>query len=153
MVSGPAFVFGNKQNLMAALKILPCLDSQEMAERRRAELNIPTNVAADLGRSAVEAAVQGRYRNPQGEEVDWSREIQAACEAKVSIPPGAGLPTGHNSSFPETRVQVTNETTLGAGADDNASHPLAQVGQVIAHSQCSHDLRCHRDIESCLARQ
>ena len=40
--------------------------------------------------------------------------VQAACSAKVSIPPSAVLPAGESITFPETRVQVTNETTLGA---------------------------------------
>ena len=41
---------------MSGLKILPCLDDREAADRRRTELDLPERVAADLGRSAVEAA-------------------------------------------------------------------------------------------------
>jgi len=38
------------------LKILACLDSVTMAAARRQELDVPRNIAAALGRSAVEAA-------------------------------------------------------------------------------------------------
>ena len=96
------------------LKILPCLDSVEMATSRRRELDISRNVAAALGRSAVEAGANGYYIYGAGKKVDWSRYVQAACSAKISIPPGAPLPTHEVIPFPETRIQVTNETTLGA---------------------------------------
>ena len=85
-----------------------------MAAFRRQELEIPRNVASILGRSAVEAAVDGQYVCGDGRKVDWSRYVQAACSSKVSIPPGASLPSHEHIPFPETRIQVTNETTLGA---------------------------------------
>jgi uncharacterized protein (TIGR02452 family) len=96
------------------LKILPCLDSDELAASRRRELDIPRNVAAALGMSAVEAALNGYYVNRSGARVDWSHYVEAACAAKVSIPPGLSLKPHEFLTFPETRVQVTNETTLGA---------------------------------------
>jgi uncharacterized protein (TIGR02452 family) len=40
--------------------------------------------------------------------------VQAACAAKVSIAPRATLPHPEQALFPETRLQVSNETTLGA---------------------------------------
>jgi len=40
--------------------------------------------------------------------------VQAACAAKLSIGPDASLPSTERIAFTETRVQVTNETTLGA---------------------------------------
>ena len=95
-------------------KMLPCLDSSEMAAARRQELDIPTDRAAVLGRTAVQAAVEGYYISAQGEKVDWHYEVQAACAAKVSIPPHMSLLTHTATPFPETRIQVTNETTLGA---------------------------------------
>jgi len=95
-------------------KILPYLDSVELSDCRRGELDIPQNLAAALGRSAVEAATNGYYVSAAGTKVDWSRHVQAACSAKVSIPPDAILPAHETITFPETRVQVTNETTLGA---------------------------------------
>lgn len=96
------------------LKILPCLDSLEMAASRRRELNIPWNDAAALGRSAVEAAAKGFYVDGSGAAVDWSRDVRAACSAKVSIPPDAALPAHPPHRFAETCIQVSNETTLGA---------------------------------------
>ncbi len=96
------------------VKILPCLDSDERAKFRRQELDIPRNVAAALGRSAVEAATRGYYIYGASAKVDWSYYVQAACSAKVSIPPDATLPEREPITFPETLVQVTNETTLGA---------------------------------------
>jgi uncharacterized protein (TIGR02452 family) len=103
-----------KMTKQGGLTILTCLDSVEMSAARRRELDIPRNVAAALGRSAVEAAVSGNYLNSTGEKVDWSRLVNASCSAKRSIPPDALLPNAARITLPETRVQVTNETTLGA---------------------------------------
>jgi hypothetical protein len=109
------------------LKILPCLDSDELADSRRRELNIPHDVTTALGRSAVEAADNGYYVNRSGAKVDWSHYVQAACAAKVSIPPELSLPAHTSITFPETRVQVANETTLGAARRfiENGLNPLA----------------------------
>lgn len=111
----------------AALKILPCTDSQELAGRRERELRIPRHLAAALGRSAVQAANRGHYLNAAGDAVDWTAEVQAACSAKLSIPPDATLPEHKGLSFLETRVQVANETTLGASRRfvENGQRPLA----------------------------
>jgi uncharacterized protein (TIGR02452 family) len=40
--------------------------------------------------------------------------VEAACAAKVSIDPRVELPRVERVTFPETRLQVSNETTLGA---------------------------------------
>jgi uncharacterized protein (TIGR02452 family) len=96
------------------LNVLPCLDSVEMTAARRRDLDIPRNVAAALGSSAVEAAGKGHYFNGAGKKVEWSLLVNAARSAKRSIAPDAPLPTPKHIPFPETRVQVTNETTLGA---------------------------------------
>jgi uncharacterized protein (TIGR02452 family) len=85
-----------------------------MAASRRKELDIPRDIAAALGRSAVEAARQGYYVTEAGRQVDWRDAVQAACAAKVSIAPHAALPRQERVAFPVTRVQVSNETTLGA---------------------------------------
>jgi uncharacterized protein (TIGR02452 family) len=108
-------------------KILPCLDTDELAAFRRRELDIPRNVAAALGRSAVEAAMNGCYALESGAKVDWSHYVQAACSAKLSIPPDASLPPNESITFPETHIQVTNETTLGASRRliENGLKPLA----------------------------
>src|SRR5215475_14613519 len=99
---------------MSKLHILPCLDSEQMASSRRQELSIPRDVAAALGQSAVEAACKGIYISRAGQEVVWRDAVQAACSAKLSIDPDVTLPSSERIAFTETRVQVTNETTLGA---------------------------------------
>jgi uncharacterized protein (TIGR02452 family) len=96
------------------IRTLPCLDTEELAAARRRELDIPRYVAAALGRSAVEAATKGHYLNRAGEKVDWSDLVDAACARKQSIPPDGHLPESERRLFPETRVQVSNETTLRA---------------------------------------
>lgn len=95
------------------LHILPCLDSEQMAMTRRRELDIPRDVAAELGRSALEAARTGIYITT-GEQICWHDAVQTACSAKVSIAPDAILPSNTKIAFTETRVQVANETALGA---------------------------------------
>jgi len=99
---------------MGELVVLSCLDSPEMALERQRELDIDSQVAAELGITAVIAARKGHYQNKEGETIDWHEAVQAACAGKRSIPPDAVLPTSEPRRFPETRVQVTNETTLGA---------------------------------------
>ncbi len=97
------------------LKILPCLDSEEMAASNRRELYILRKTAAALGRSAVETASKGHYRTSAGTRVDWKDLVQAACCAKQSIRPDDPLPRYEGPSYPETRIQVANETTLVTG--------------------------------------
>jgi uncharacterized protein (TIGR02452 family) len=96
------------------LHLLPCLDSEQMALSRRRELNISRDDAAALGRSAVKAALRGFYVTLAGQKIDWLDAIQTACAAKVSIRPDAALPQREFTNYPETNIQVTNETTLGA---------------------------------------
>ncbi len=111
---------------MCPLRMLPCLDSTELAEQRRAELALPPDLAESLGRSAVEAIELGYYLTDQG-QVDWSEAVRAAREAKVSIAPDANLPDTRPPPFRETLVQVANETTLGAARrmTENGQRPLA----------------------------
>ncbi len=106
---------------------LPCLDSNEMSAFRWRELNIPRNAAAALGRSAVEAARTGHYVNAAGTTVDWAHHVQAACAAKRSIGPEDPLAAFERLPFAETRVQVSNETTLGASRRlvENGLRPVA----------------------------
>jgi len=106
---------------------LPCKDSSEMADARRAELLIPRHVAQALGASAVVAARAGQYFNEDGETVHWGAEVTNAVASKVSIPPDKVLADPSTSWFDETHVQVTNETTLGVGKRlvDDGENPLA----------------------------
>ncbi len=57
----------------------------------------------------------------------WRDAVQAACAAKRSIAPDVRLPRHESDVFTETRVQVTNETTLGASRRlvARGSRPLA----------------------------
>jgi uncharacterized protein (TIGR02452 family) len=103
--------------------LVPCLDSAEMAAARRRELDIGRDVAAELGRSAVEIARTGFYFNDAGERVEIGELVARAVSAKQSLPPDAVLPIPQPRSFSETRIQVANETTLGA------SQRLVQSGQ------------------------
>jgi uncharacterized protein (TIGR02452 family) len=112
---------------MSKLRVLPCLDSDEMAAARKRELGAPLHLAASLGRSAVEAAAKGCYFAEDGTEVVWLETVRAAIAAKLSIPPDAVLPERVSVPFPETRLQVTNETTLATAKRlvDHGSRPLA----------------------------
>ena len=96
------------------LRIIPGMDSIEVGELRRQELSLPRRTAEELGQSAVEAARSGYYYSKTGEHVDWSLAVQAACAAKISIPPDAILPEQERVFWGETRVQIANETTLQA---------------------------------------
>ncbi len=112
---------------MSRLVVVPCLDSPDLAAARRAELDVPPERALALGRSAVAAARDGHYRTENGREVDWSEAVRIARDAKRSIPPDAPLPQRPEHRFPETRVTVANETTLGAARrlTDTGLRPLA----------------------------
>ncbi len=112
---------------MSKLHILPCLDSAQMATSRRQELNISRDVAAKWGRSAVEAARAGFYFTKEGEKVVWRDAVRAACAAKLSIRPDDIVPDNEKMTFAETKVQVTNETTLGVSRRlvDLGLRPLA----------------------------
>lgn len=110
-----------------ALEILPCLDSAEMAASRRRELDVSPQKAAELGRSAVRAIAQGYYVNGAGERVDWAGLVQAACSGKMSIAPDDTLPPAGVTPERTTRVQIANETTLGASSrlTEGGLRPLA----------------------------
>jgi uncharacterized protein (TIGR02452 family) len=103
-----------KVTTMGKLNVLSCLDSEQIAASRRRELYMPAVLAASLGKSAVEAARQGFYITEGGLQVNWGDEVRAACSGKISIPPDGAMPAHGQDMFPETKVQVTNETTLGA---------------------------------------
>jgi uncharacterized protein (TIGR02452 family) len=113
---------------MVMLTVLPCLDDDALAERRRRELALPRDAAASLAFAAVQAAREGRYRNRRDQAVDMRSWVDAALAAKVSTPPDAALPRqGARARARETRVRVTNETTMGAARHlaDSGARPLA----------------------------
>ena len=100
---------------MPRLTVLPCLDSDALASANRSQLHLPRERAAWLGRTAVAAIREGRYRTERGRTVELRPLIDAALSARVSLPPEAPLPASPRVPFPEAVVQVTNETTRGAG--------------------------------------
>ena len=134
------------------LVILPTLDSEEMADSRRRELDISREFAAQLGNSAVELARTGRYTNAAGEGVVWEAAVRRGCELKVSLPPGAPLPEPSPSFHAETQIQITNETTFGASRRlrDQALAPLAlnfangltTGGGVLSGSKAQEEVLC-----------
>lgn len=90
---------------MMMLRVLPCLDSDEMGAARQRELDIRRDAARALGQSAVEAAQRGIYRTRSGEDVAWGNAVRAACAAKVTIPPDALLPDSERQAGTQTTVQ------------------------------------------------
>ncbi len=98
---------------MTRLVLLPCLDSQADGNRCRVMLSVPRMQAAELGRSAVQAAEHGVYQTDDGREVSWKSLVDAACAQKLSIPPDQVL-TEPERDPTDTRVQVANQTTLEA---------------------------------------
>ena len=109
------------------LTLLGSTDSADMAASRQRELDLPTKVAAALGRSAVEATTRGYYEFGPGQRVDWGHYVKAAQQEKRSIPPDGELLKPPPKMFTETRIQVSNETTLGAARrlSDAGMNPLA----------------------------
>jgi uncharacterized protein (TIGR02452 family) len=103
------------------------LDSPELAEANRRALTIPRWKATELGQSAVAAAKAGVYFGPNGQEISIAERVNAAVAAKRSIAPDDTLPAAVVSSFPATRLEVANITTLGAARrlTDQGLRPLA----------------------------
>jgi len=72
--------------VMGTLKILPCVDSEAMAEVRRRELDMTQEKAAALGTSADGAARRGFYLTDDGNQVDWCDVVQAARDESQHRP-------------------------------------------------------------------
>ncbi|XZE21502.1 TIGR02452 family protein [Pirellulaceae bacterium SH449] len=105
---------------------IECLDSDELADARKKELHISREYAFYRTRLVKTAVEIGTYDSNGGKIVDWRQEIIAACLSKKSIPPWQELPPIPSPAFDCTRVQVTNETTLGAALRliDQGKRPL-----------------------------
>lgn len=96
------------------LVFLPCADSDEAAEACRRSLDLPRHRASALGHSAVAACTAGFYTNGEGQRVELREAIDRANAGKRSIAPDDALPESTPADFPQTEVQVRNETTLQA---------------------------------------
>jgi uncharacterized protein (TIGR02452 family) len=98
----------------ASLQALDVLDSDEMASARREELDVSRDLAFYRTRWITQKVESGFYTDAGGTEVDWRRSVIDACLAKRSIPPWQDLSDTGDERFPQTQVQVSNETSLGA---------------------------------------
>ncbi len=78
-------------------------------------MSVSRSEAARLGREAVSIVAAGHYVAPSGRTVDLSAATRAAVEGTVSYPPSAPRPAVPEARF-DTRITVTGETTLVAGA-------------------------------------
>lgn len=94
-------------------EFLPTIDSAEIARQRQSELNIPRLQAARLGQSALNASQQGFYHY-QNREINWSSLVTRSKKLKRSISPQDTLPMPADRPHSTTKVQVSNEATLGA---------------------------------------
>lgn len=113
---------------MSKLLRMPCVDSDELAATRRRELHIETERAVELAQSVIEAVRRGEYRTASGKVVRWREAVRAARRGKRSIPPDETLTEPDPAvNFPETRVLVSQETTLGAARRlvESGHRPLA----------------------------
>jgi uncharacterized protein (TIGR02452 family) len=103
--------------MASRLRCAPCVDSAELAHQNQRVLRIRYEIAQSLGRSALKAIDDGEYLADAG-MVDWSAEIRAAENKKVSIRPNDVLPEQIQSSSEQdskvTSVVVANQTTLAA---------------------------------------
>ncbi len=99
---------------MHKLHCLPCVDTPELANQRKRELDIPRQQALVFGKTAVDAARNGYYFDAAGAKVDWSDAVDSACRTKRSISPDEVLQSKAFADFDGTTIQVTNETTMAA---------------------------------------
>lgn len=102
------------------------IDTPEMANERKRELDIDRRRAINLGNSALEAGLLGFYDH-SGEKIDWEHLVKAAYAGKVTIPPDMPLPENSTASKPQTIIEITNETTLSASKRliESGLNPLA----------------------------
>lgn len=74
---------------------------------------VPRDVAARLGQEAVSIGERASYRTPSGRIVDLKEEVARAVRGTQSYPPDLSLEDSFNGAH-DTRVEITNETTLSA---------------------------------------
>ena len=81
-MGGKARKISDWTRTMSKLHVLPCLDSERMAKARRQELQIPGDVAAGLGHSAVKAALEGFYLTKAGQVIVWRDAVQTGQKSE-----------------------------------------------------------------------
>ena len=132
------------------LNIQACLDSHEMAQRRKNELLIDRKHAAELNLSARNAAKNGFYLNEDGKQVSWHKLVQTAVNSTTSIKPDADLPTISRHHFTATKLQVSNITTLAAAEQLSKAglRPLALnfANGITAGGGFLHDSRAQEEV-------
>ena len=77
-------------------------------------LDIPRDLAAHLGREAVEVNRRGDYVSPSGRTVSIERELDHARAATVEYAPDHAWPPPPQRSSHAPAIEVSNETTLSA---------------------------------------
>lgn len=77
-------------------------------------LDIPRDLAAHLGREAVEVNRRGDYVSPSGRTVSIAHALAHARAATVEYPPDHTWPSPPQRSGHAPAIEVSNETTLSA---------------------------------------
>lgn len=102
----------------------PCMDSEKIGQQRRKQLNIRDETALNIALETWDAMETGYYVSSDTEQrVDWGSLVDAARLNKISVAPDAPLPERPTRRFEQTRVQITNESSL------MAAHRLYKQGQ------------------------
>jgi uncharacterized protein (TIGR02452 family) len=99
---------------MESLATVEFIDSEDLAESWRSQLDITRDLAIYRTRVIKDAVEQGIYEDAAGNQVDWRSDIVEAGVAKRSTPPWHELSPVNPGMSQPTRVRVSNETTLVA---------------------------------------
>jgi uncharacterized protein (TIGR02452 family) len=75
--------------------------------------HLPRDIAIRYGQEAVYIGESGSYLSPSDRSIDLKAEIDSAVSNTVSYPPDQSLPQSVIGEY-NTRIEVTNETTLSA---------------------------------------
>src|SRR5690242_7421600 len=99
---------------MPDVRILPAIDSDEMAEANRQTLDIGRTMALRLADETLAWCDACYFMTRDGKHVNIRGVVAQAIAEKRSIPPDAELPSRRRRSYDEMRIQVVNETTTVA---------------------------------------
>ena len=87
-------------------------DSAAHAQEAQASLDISRKRAKELGQIALQWIRRKAYEGPTGEWINISAPLDAAVAAKVSIPPGAILPSPPERAPLAMELEFANISTL-----------------------------------------